>query len=88
MKNAFLSLDIGSNNIYAVLFKYEQKPQILFSIKRPSNGIRKGDVQNINEVVNSVSDLLEEIEQATATNVSQIVIGIGGTKINMEAFYF
>ncbi|MDD4784822.1 MAG: cell division protein FtsA, partial [Candidatus Pacebacteria bacterium] len=84
MKNAFLSLDIGSNNIYAVLFKYEQKPQILFSIKRPSNGIRKGDVQNINEVVNSVSDLLEEIEQATATNVSQIVIGIGGTKINMN----
>jgi len=84
MKNAFLSLDIGSNNIYAVLFKCEQKPQILFSIKRPSNGVRKGDIQNINEVINSVSDLLEEIEQATATNVSQIVIGVGGTKINMS----
>ena len=84
MKNAFLSLDIGTNNIYAVLFKCEQKPQILFSIKRPSSGIRKGAIQNVNEVVNNVSSLLDEIEQATATNISQIVIGVGGVGINMN----
>jgi len=84
MKNAFLSLDIGTNNIYAVLFKCEQKPQVLFSIKRPSSGVRKGMIQNVNEVVNNVSDLLEEIEQATATNISQLVIGVGGAGINMN----
>jgi len=84
MKNAFLSLDVGTNNIYAVLFKCEQKPQVLFSIKRPSSGVRRGSIQNINEVVNNISDLLEEIEQATATNVSQLVVGVGGVGVNMN----
>jgi len=84
MKNAFLSLDIGTNNIYAVLFKCEQKPQVLFSVKKPSSGVRKGAIQNVNEVVNNISDLLDEIEQATATNISQLTIGIGGIGINMN----
>lgn len=84
MKNAFLSLDIGTNNTYAILFKCEQKPQVLFSVKKPSSGIRKGAIQNINEVVNNVSDLVDEIEQATDTHVAQLAVGVSGVNIHMN----
>lgn len=83
MKNALLSLDVGSNNIYAVLFQCDQKPQVLLSIKKPSAGVRKGVIQNINEVVQTIDNLLEEITRARGKNVSQIVISVGGANINM-----
>ncbi len=83
MKNALLSLDVGTNNIYAVLFQCEQKPQVLLSIKKPSNGVRKGSIQNINEVVQNIDGLLDEITRARGKNVSQIVMSIGGANVSM-----
>lgn len=84
MKNAFLSLDIGTNNTYAILFKCEQKPQVLLSIKKPSSGVRKGAIQNINEVVNNVSDLVDEIEQAAGKHITQLAVGVSGVNIHMN----
>ena len=83
MKNALLSLDVGTNNIYAVLFQCDQKPQVLLSIKKPSAGMRKGVIQNINEVVQNIDGLLEEITRARGKNVSQIIMSIGGTNVSM-----
>ena len=83
MKNALLSLDVGTNNIYAVLFQCDQKPQVLLSIKKPSAGMRKGVIQNINEVVQNIDGLLEEITRARGKNVSQIIMSIGGANVSM-----
>lgn len=84
MKNAFLSLDIGTNNIYAVLFKCDNKPQVLSSLKRASSGVRKGAIQNVNEVVSNIDKILDDINQISNTNINFIITSVAGADLNVN----
>ena len=80
MRQAWLALDIGTNNIHAVVFK-TNPDQIILSLKRPSAGITKGVVSNVEEATRSLDKVLDEISSALNTNILRGVVCIGGNRL-------
>ena len=77
-------LDIGTTKISAVLAEYNPvSEQIEYhaAVKRPSGGIKNGDVRNIDDSTNSVRETLEELEQVAGRKISECYLGIGGNHI-------
>ncbi len=76
------AIDIGTNKIKALVA--ESKNNLLFLHKifsAPSNGIRKGEIIDIEEVKNSLKDIFEKIKEIDKTAVKNIFINIGGANI-------
>ena len=76
-------LDIGSHNIRAVLIKKtpDNNLEIIGAAERPSAGIAKGMVTDIEDAVSSISEVLEQLERMAGLPVESAVVGIFGTHI-------
>ena len=80
MRQAWLAIDIGTENIYAVVFK-TNPTQIVLSLKRPSLGVHRGVISNVEEVSKSLDKILDEVSSALNTNVLRGVVCLGGNRI-------
>jgi len=71
-------LDIGSHNIRAVLIKKtpDNNLEIIGAAERPSAGIAKGMVTDIEDAVSSISEVLEQLERMAGLPVESAVVGI------------
>jgi len=76
-------LDIGSNNIRAVVgqFNAEKGITVLAAIETPSEGVSKGTVNSIEDAVSSVSQTLEKAERLSGVELRSAYVGISGTHI-------
>jgi len=76
-------LDIGSHNIRAVLIKKtpDNNLEIIGAAERPSAGIAKGMVTDIEDAVSSISEVLEQLERMAGLPVESAGGGIFGTHI-------
>src|SRR3989338_4887396 len=76
-------LDIGSYAIRVVILEQTQEGRfsIIGCAERASEGMAKGMVSNVEDLVSSISEVLEEAERMTGINVEHAVIGISGTHI-------
>ena len=76
-------LDIGSSNIRVVTL--ERQPddswQVIGAAERPAEGVAKGMVTNIEDLVSAVSEVLEQSERMTGLPIESAVVGISGTHI-------
>jgi len=82
MKNAFLSIDIGTSNIYAILWRYvKNQLQILYNLSRPAVGLRRGSIIDLNEITTAVSSLISEIETNNDLGISQVIASFGSTHL-------
>lgn len=76
-------LDIGSSNIRAVIL--ERRADGGFSVvgaaERYAEGVAKGMVTNIEDLVSSLSEVLEQAERMTGFGIERALVGISGTHI-------
>ena len=77
-------LDIGSSKIRAIVGTIEDKKNTINIIGvgvSPSNGIRKGMVTDIDEVVSNITAALDDAERMAGEPIHRVFVGISGTHI-------
>ena len=85
MNNRIITaLDIGSNFVRAIVCERDEDGvlQIVGTGVRPSTGLRKGVVVNIEATVRAVEGAIEDAEMMCGLEVTDCWIGIGGNHIN------
>jgi len=82
-QSTITGLDIGSSHIRLVVLgrNGEGGLQIIGAADKPSEGIAKGMISNIEDAVSSISEVLEQAERMTGLPVETAVVGISGTHI-------
>ncbi|MBI5541638.1 MAG: cell division protein FtsA [Bacteroidia bacterium] len=77
------AIDIGTTKIVAIIGKKEidGKFRILGIGKAPSKGVKRGNVLNIEETVNSIKAAVEIAEQKAQIKVTDVYVGIAGQNI-------
>jgi cell division protein FtsA len=78
------SLDIGSTNVRCVVCERDTDGmlQIIGTGIRPSTGLRKGVVVNIEATLRAVAEAVEDAEMMSGLEVTDCWTGIGGNHIN------
>jgi len=94
MKNAhnnlISGLDIGSNNIRIAMGqivsdgKNHSELQILGAAEYPSEGVHKGVINSIEDVVSSISACLENAERIVGVPIDSVWVGISGLHILVQ----
>lgn len=76
-------LDIGTTNTTVVISELDddRHVRILGHAKRPSEGIRRGGVINIDAVLHCVTTTIEQAEQMAGQEVGGVVLSIGGQHV-------
>ncbi len=88
--NLIAGLDIGSSNVRMAIGKVmdvgsnESAIQILGLVEVPSEGVSKGVVTSIEDVVSSVSSCLENAERAIGAPIETVWLGISGTQTMIQ----
>src|SRR3989338_8881857 len=85
--NLIGGLDIGSNSVRMVVGQLLGKEngnlelQILGAAEFPSEGVQKGVVSSIEDVVSSISSCLERVERMVGVPIDSVWVGISGLHI-------
>lgn len=79
MPDYMVGIDIGSYKISATLSNENERGefQILHSICKPSNGVCKGIVTDINSLAVVIKECLNELSQISNINFKDVSVGIG-----------
>jgi cell division protein FtsA len=77
------AIDIGTTKIVAIVGKKNEngKIEILGLSKAPSKGVRRGEVQNIEETVNAIQATVEDVQKLSGVMFSEVFVGIAGQHI-------
>jgi cell division protein FtsA len=77
------SLDIGTTKIAVVISEMEEseEPKIIGIGTRPSEGLRRGVVINLEKTVESIASAVEDAEMMAGTKVDSVFAGIAGDHI-------
>jgi len=77
-----VGLDIGTSKISVCIGSNEEGPIDILGVGRaPSNGVRKGQIIDIEETVTGISQALEQAEKMCDFSVGSVVAGIDGSHI-------
>lgn len=77
-------LDIGTcftRTVVAKLNPNQEKPQIVGVGQVPTFGIRRGVVFDIEEVVSSITQSVQEAERSSGINIEKVIVSLNGTHI-------
>ncbi len=88
-ENIITGLDIGSSNIRVVVGQISknndtEQLNIIGVVEVPAQGLNKGSVVSIEDVVSSISACLEKAERMVGLPLETAWIGIGGTHISSQ----
>lgn len=78
-------LDIGTTSIKVVVAEHEgerQLPKVLSLVKKPSRGLRRGYIVNIEETSDAIREALTEASRETQLTIKRVVLGIGGANLD------
>ncbi len=77
-----LAIDIGTTKISAIAAQAENNGlSIIGYSSRPSRGVKKGNIINIDSAVDSIKMAVEEVETMAEIDISSAVVGISGNHI-------
>lgn len=81
--NTILGLDIGSSKICAVsgAVQDDGSVKILAQSEQRSEGVRAGNIINIETVLKTISSVVEDIEVTSGSEIKQVVTGVSGSHI-------
>ncbi|MBP7992097.1 MAG: cell division protein FtsA [Candidatus Magasanikbacteria bacterium] len=79
-------IDIGSQNIRVAVGQVggsgiDRTLQIIGAVEVPSEGVQKGVITSIEEVVSSLAHAIETAEKITGVPIEQVWVGLSGTHI-------
>lgn len=90
LQNLLVGLDIGSQAVRLAVGnlilhkKGLSEIQILGCVETPSEGINKGIITNIEDVVSSISSCLELAEHITGNPIESVFVGVPGAQIIVQ----
>lgn len=76
-----VGLDIGTSKIVTVIAKVDENINILGVSEVKAQGIKKGQIVDIEEAVTAINSSLEGAERMAGYSVSHVVVSIGGGHI-------
>lgn len=79
-----VAIDIGTSKIVTLIAKAEEEINVLGVSEAPANGIKKGQIVDIDEAVISINNSLEAAERMAGYSASHIVASIGGSHIESQ----
>ncbi len=79
-----VGIDIGTSKIVTLIAKVDEDVNVLGVSEAPANGIRKGQIVDIDEAVLSINNSLEAAERMAGYSASHIVASIGGSHIESQ----
>ena len=79
-----VGLDLGSTKVSAVVGEVTQDGdlEIIGIGSRPSKGLRKGAIVDINSTVEAILKVVEDAEMMAGTRFDAVYVGIGGSQID------
>ena len=82
-ENRIVGLDIGTTKIAAIISEADEtgKPKIVGIGTRPSEGLKRGLVINLEKTVESVASAVEDAEMMAGVKVDSVYAGIAGDHI-------
>lgn len=83
-RNIVVGLDIGTTKVVALAGETasDGKADIIGFGETPSNGLRKGAIVNIDEIVRSIDLAIEKAERMVGFQINGVYAGISGAGIN------
>jgi len=77
------AIDIGTTKIVTIVGKLNEnkKLEVLALSKAPSNGVKRGVVQNIEETVKAIRSTVEEVQGRSGEIFKDVFVGIAGQHI-------
>jgi len=83
MKKIYTSIDLGSDTVKIVTAEhYKDKVNILAAKSIKSKGIRKGLITDSNLTVNTIKDLIKEINEELGIEIKKVIVNIPDYNIN------
>jgi len=79
-----VGIDIGTSKIATLIAKVDEEVNVLGVSETPANGIRKGQIVDIDEAVISINNSLEAAERMAGYSASHIIASIGGSHIESQ----
>lgn len=79
-----VGIDIGTSKIVTLIAKVDEDVNVLGVSESPANGVRKGQIVDIDEAVLSINNSLEAAERMAGYSASHIVASIGGSHIESQ----
>ncbi|MFI3321879.1 MAG: cell division protein FtsA [Rikenellaceae bacterium] len=78
-----VAMDIGTTNIVTLVGERNNdgKIKIIDSTITPSKGIARGDVRNVEHIVDSIKQSIDEIEQKSNIKICEAYVGLSGEHI-------
>ena len=79
-----VGVDIGTSKIVSVIAKVDDYVNVLGVSEVPAQGVRKGQIVDIEEAVLAINNSLEAAERMAGYNASHIIASIGGSHIESQ----
>jgi len=79
-----VGIDIGTSKIVTLIAKVDEEINVLGVSETPANGIKKGQIVDIDEAVLSINNSLEAAERMAGYSASHIIASIGGSHIESQ----
>ena len=82
-----LGLDIGSETIKAVVAEPTSEGKILLKagFRKPSRGLRKGVVVDMENATNTVGGLLDKVRETSKSALKNIYLRVGGSDVRVQS---
>ena len=79
-----VGIDIGTSKIVTLIAKVDEEVNVLGVSESPANGVRKGQIVDIEEAVLSINNSLEAAERMAGFSASHVIASIGGNHIESQ----
>lgn len=79
-----VGVDIGTSKIATLIAKVDEEVNVLGVSETPANGIRKGQIVDIDEAVISINNSLEAAERMAGYSASHVIASVGGSHIESQ----
>ncbi|MBQ6573144.1 MAG: cell division protein FtsA [Bacteroidales bacterium] len=85
MRNLIAAIDLGTSKIVCIVGeKTETGVKVIALNEAPSKGVNRGEVVNIQSVIDSVMPTIQNVENAIGEKINDVFVGIAGQNIRCE----
>src|SRR3989344_684121 len=80
-----VGVDIGTSKIVTIIARTDDEfINVLGVSEVPSRGVKKGQIVDIKEAVNSINNSLDGAERMAVYSVSRVVVSMGGSQVESQ----
>ncbi|NIZ39977.1 cell division protein FtsA [Entomospira entomophila] len=85
-QDVFVAIDLGSATLKAVAAYYDefQRPYKIAVCQRPTDGIRKGAVLNMEATVNAIEDILSQLESEAGSEIHTVHVAFSSEHVEAQ----